>query len=99
MYVVTWGWVVSVWWLWLAGLRQSMRRQGAMPSDYGVAVLLGGAVVAVALWLVARWMVRWAGLAPEAQLERREWHHAFWWAAVPNALLLGTVYLMIAGTA
>jgi hypothetical protein len=49
--------------------------------------------------MVARWMTRAAGPAPEAGLERREWHHAFWWALVPNAMLLGTVYLMIAAAA
>jgi hypothetical protein len=31
-------------------------------------------------------------------LQRREWRIAFWWAAVPNAMLLLTVYVMIEAT-
>ena len=38
---------------------------------------------------------RWTGPAPDGALQRREWWHAFWWSAVPNLLLLITVWVMI----
>ena len=99
VHMIAWGWFASVWWLWLAGVRQHLRRQGTMPPDYGVSVLLGGAAVGVVIWAIAKWLTRATGPAPHPDLEWREWHHAFWWAAVPNAMLLGTVYLMILATA
>lgn len=99
VHLVAWGWVLAVWWLWLAGVRQHIRRQGVFPPDYAVSVLLGGAVVGVGIFIVARWLTGATGPAPHASLERREWHHAFWWALFPNLMLLGTVWLMIVAAA
>lgn len=89
------GWLVSVGWLWVAGLRQHLVRQGVFPDDFGMSTVLAGALSAVALEFAAVGLVRWTGRAPWRWLERREWHHAFWWSAIPNLLLLATVYLMI----
>jgi hypothetical protein len=89
------GWMASVGWLWVAGVRQHLLRQGAMPNDYGASLLVGGALSAIAIEAVAITVVRWTGHAPRPGLERREWQHAFWWSVVPNALLLATVYVMI----
>lgn len=99
MHVIAAGWALSVWWLWLAGVRQHLRRQGVMPPDFGLPILLVGAVAALIIWAVAVGFVRWSGPAPHAAIERREWRHAFWWALFPNVMLLGTVYLMITATA
>jgi len=42
--------------------------------------------------LLGKWMVTAPGIAAPG----REWHHAFWWTLVPNLMLIGTAYLMIA---
>ncbi len=99
VYVIAWGWFASVWWLWLAAMRQHLRRQGAFPPDYAISILLGGAAVGIGILIVARWLTRATGPAPDPRLERREWHHAFWWALFPNLMLLGTVWLMITAAA
>ena len=52
----------------------------------------------IAIEAVALLMGRWTGRAPRPGLERREWRLAFWWSAVPNALLFLTVYVMIEST-
>lgn len=96
MYMVASGWLVSVSWLWVAGVRQYLRRQGDFPPEYAVSILIGGALVGLGIWLTGRWLTRATGPAPDRRLERREWHHAFWWALFPNLMLLGTVWLMIA---
>jgi hypothetical protein len=92
------GWVISIAWLWLASINQALLRRGAAPDDYGAPTILAGLLVGLAIEAVAFLLVRWTGRAPRPGLERREWRHAFWWAAVPNALLLFTVYLMIEAT-
>lgn len=92
------GWMASIGWLWIAALNQAVLRRGAVPDDLGAATLIGGLVSAVAIETVAIMIVRWTGRAPRPGLERREWHHAFWWSAVPNLMLLATVYIMIEGT-
>ena len=89
------GWVMSVTWLWLAGVRQHIVRQGMMPDDLGLSTLLFGGSSALILGVLAVAVMRWTGPAPKLGLERREWHHAFWWAIFPNLLLLATAYLMI----
>jgi hypothetical protein len=89
------GWLLSVLWLWVATVQQSFARQGAMPEGYGIGTLVSGGVSALVIEAAARALVRWSGSAPGRHLERREWHHAFWWSLVPNLLLLGTAYLMI----
>jgi hypothetical protein len=95
LHMLTAGWVVAVVWLWLAGLQQSALRDGAVPGDYGVRTLVLGAISAVLLEAFALWITNRTGRAPSRRLERREWHHAFWWSFFPNAMLWATVYLMI----
>jgi hypothetical protein len=92
------GWTVAIWWLWLASLNQSLQRRGVMPDYYGASILVAGLLSALAIEVVAIMFVRWTGRAPRPPLERREWRIAFWWSAVPNALLLLTVYVMIEAT-
>lgn len=92
------GWMAAMAWLWLAALNQALLRRGAVPEDFGASMLIGGLLSALAIEAVAVMVVRWTGRAPRPGLERREWHHAFWWSAVPNALLFTTVYLMIEAT-
>ncbi len=92
------GWTVSIGWLWIASINQALLRRGAMPDDFGASTVIAGLVSALAIETVAILMVRWTGRAPRPGLERREWRQAFWWSAVPNALLLLTVYVMIAAT-
>jgi hypothetical protein len=89
------GWMVSVLWIWAAGLRQNVLRQGVVPDDWGLPLVLTGVLSAAAVEIFAVMMGRWTGRAPHAWLQRQEWHHAFWWSALPNFLLLGTAYLMI----
>jgi hypothetical protein len=96
LYVMAWGWLVSIAWLWVAGTRQSLLRLGRWPDDYGLATIGGGVIPALALVWVARTLRRASGAAaPWA--ERNEWRAAFWWSLVPNLLLLVTVWVMIEG--
>jgi hypothetical protein len=90
------GWMTSIVWLWIAAVRQHLLRQGAMPEDFGASLLIGGILSAAAIEIMAITVVRWTGRAPRPGLERREWQYAFWWSLVPNALLLASVYVMIA---
>lgn len=89
------GWFVAVVWLWFAALRQQMLRRGDMPPDYALSSLLQGFISAAAIAVLAVWCVRATGQAPTSRLERREWHHAFWWSAFPNLMLIATAYLLI----
>jgi hypothetical protein len=98
LHVLAAGWTLAVAWLWMAGLRQYVRRHDELPDDYGMATLVTGTVSAVVLELLAIAFVRWTGTAATDAVRRREWHHAFWWAAFPNLLLLYTAYLLIYGT-
>jgi hypothetical protein len=95
LHFLTAGWVGAVGWLWFAGLEQYVLRNGSAPADFGLSTLAMGVVSAIAIEAAAIGCVRWTGRAPHRWLERQEWHHAFWWSAVPNLLLLATVYLMI----
>jgi hypothetical protein len=79
------GWTVAIWWLWLASINQSLLRRGVMPDYYAASILVAGLLSALAIEAVAI-LLRWTGRAP-VLLQRREWRIAFWWAAVPNALL------------
>lgn len=89
------GWALSVGWLWIAGIRQQLVRQGGVPLDFGMATLVAGSLSTLAIEIFAVWLIRSIGTAPHPVLEQREWHHAFWWSLVPNLLLVGTAYLMI----
>lgn len=92
------GWTVAIWWLWLASINQSLVRRGVLPDNYAISILIAGLVSALAIEGAALLMGRWTGRAPRPGLERREYRIAFWWAAVPNALLFLTVYVMIEST-
>jgi hypothetical protein len=89
------GWFVSVWWLWLAQIEQSLRRFGTPPEGYAATTLIVGTIpvilVEICAVLLGKWIVTAAGVADP----RREWHHAFWWTLFPNLMLIGTAYLMI----
>lgn len=98
MHLLAAGWTLTVAWLWMAGLRQHVRRHDVLPPDLGMSTLVTGTVAAIALEVVAILFVRWVGGAGSAAAQRREWHHAFWWAAFPNLMLLYTAYLLIFGT-
>jgi hypothetical protein len=91
------GWMTSVTWLWLVGLRQHVVRDGAVPGDFGASMIASGLLSAIVIEAIAIAMVRWTGRAPRPGLERREWVTAFWWSFVPNLFLLATAYLMING--
>jgi hypothetical protein len=91
------GWTMSVGWLWLAELRQHVRRHDVLPADYAVWTIITGTVAALILEAIAILYVRWTGSAPLPAIERREWHHAFWWSVFPNGVLLYAVYLMVYG--
>ena len=95
MYVLAAGWVVAVGWLWMAELQQFIRRHCGPPPDYAAATMTSGFVPALFIALLGVLVGRWTGRAPEPELERREWWHAFWWSAVPNWLLFMTVWVMI----
>jgi hypothetical protein len=90
------GWAVSVGWLWVAQLQVNVSRFGAPPADYAVGTLIEGVFPAALVELLAVVLDRWMVTAPGFADPRREWVHAFWWTVVPNLLLLGTAYLMIA---
>ena len=88
------GWAVSVGWIWLAGVRQILIRQGTWPPDFGIATIIAGAVSTLVIEGLARGLIRLVGPAPHPALERREWRQAFWWSAFPTLMLIGTAYLM-----
>jgi hypothetical protein len=91
------GWTMSVAWLWLAELRQHVRQHDVLPPDYAMATLITGGMAALILEVIAVGFVRWTGSAALPTIERREWHHAFWWSVFPNVMLLYAVYLMVFG--
>jgi hypothetical protein len=95
LHMLTLGWALAVLWLWAAGLQQSVLRDGGVPPDYGLRTLALGALSAGVMESLALWITNRIGRAPSRLLERREWHHAFWWSFFPNLMLWATVYLMI----
>ncbi|MQA30573.1 MAG: hypothetical protein GEU82_12190 [Luteitalea sp.] len=97
MYVLAAGWILSIAWLWLAGVQQHVLRRGIAPDHYALGTLIVGFLPVVAIGCAGLGIDRWAGPAPNRWLQRREWIHAFWWSLVPNALLLFTVWVMIQG--
>lgn len=97
LHVLAAGWMVAVVWLWMAGLRQHVRRHDMLPADYGLAILVTGTIGAILIEVLAVVFVRWTGSAGNGLIQRREWVHAFWWAAFPNVLLLYTVYILVFG--
>jgi len=95
MHTFSAGWVLAVAWLWIAGVQQHFQREGVPPPNYAITTVLSGLIPAVLIAGVGMMINRWAGPAPDESLQRREWWHAFWWSAVPNVLLLITVWVMI----
>jgi hypothetical protein len=95
MYTFAGGWAVAVALLWIAEIQQHLSRQGAAPPQYAAATVVTGIIPALLIALIGLMINRWSGRAPDDAMQRREWWHAFWWSAVPNALLLITVWVMI----
>ncbi len=95
MQLLTAAWIVCVIWLWTSQIEIHYRRHNTAPEWFGLVTLFEGSLTAVALGACAMKISQWTGSAPETLLERREWHHAFWWSSFPIVMLLGTVYLMI----
>ena len=97
LYMLAGGWVTSVLWLWLVGLRQYVDRFGTTPDDFSVSLVLAGVIPMLALALLARTFGKLPGVAAKAVQEKHEWWHAFWWALFPNLFLLATACLLIFG--
>jgi hypothetical protein len=95
MHTLSAGWMAAVAWLWIAEVQQQLLRHGAPPPQYGARTLLSGLIPASLLACAGLVCSRWAGAAPTQVVERREWWHAFWWSVIPNALLIGTVWVML----
>jgi hypothetical protein len=95
MFVLAAGWLGAVGWLWWETLQQHQLRSGAFPELYAADTIAGGIVPALVMAVIGWLFARFAGRAPYAELERREWWHAFWWTLTPNALLLVTVWVML----
>ena len=55
-----------------------------------------GVIPALLVEMLAFWLASLIARVKGSGDARREWLHAFWWTLVPNLLLLGTAYLMIA---
>jgi hypothetical protein len=95
MHVLAIGWVASVAWLWIASLQQFVSRQGVAPENYALDTVISGLIPAAVIAWTGAAITRRAGHAPNKYLQRREWWQAFWWSAVPNALLFVTVWVML----
>lgn len=98
MHTLSAGWMAAVAWLWIAEVQQQLLRNGAWPPAYGARTAMSGLLPASLLALAGFICHQWTGAAPTRALQRREWWHAVWWSAVPNLLLLGTVWVMIQET-
>lgn len=96
LYVLAGGWLVSVVWLWIAGVRQYIYRFDTRPDDLAWPTLVIGIIPAVLLAMIALWVTRLTGGAATARQETREWQHAFWWSLTPILFVLATVYVMVA---
>jgi len=95
MYVLAVGWVASVAWLWFVTMQQHILRSGVVPDYFDLGTLGAGMGPAVLVALIGYGIESWAVPAPNRWVQRREWIHAFWWSAVPNAMLLFTVWVML----
>ena len=95
MHMLAAGWAAAIGWLWFETLQQHALRHSAPPPDYALATLTGGVMPALVMAIVGWAIARYAGRAPYAKLERREWWHAFWWSVFPNVLLFATVWVML----
>lgn len=95
MYMFAAGWAISIGWLWVAEFQQAMQRTYVPPPYYGILTLTRGLLPTIIVAVAGLAVRRRTGRAPEPDLERREWWHAFWWAFAPNLQLLVTVWVMI----
>jgi hypothetical protein len=95
MHMFAAGWGVSVAWFWVAQVQQHVLRHGVWPPNYAMSTVAEGLLPSAFIVLIGLAVDIWAGRAPSTSLGRREWWHAFWWAFMPNALLLITVWVMI----
>ena len=93
LHLLALGWIVSVIWLWSAQIEVNVRRFGTDGS--GSSTLVEGALPALLIELMAIGASSMIARVPGIADSRREWWHAFVWTIVPNAMLLGTTYLMI----
>jgi len=96
LHLIAAGWLLGVLWLWLSQIQQNVIRFGVPPEGYAMNTLLEGIFPAALLELAALYVVDFIRKAPPGTEQRwREWHHAFWWALVPNLLIFATAYLLI----
>ena len=84
MFGVAAGWLLAIGWLW--------SRHVLAPD--------GGAFLPALIMIAVGGVFAWSlGRAPYAALERREWGHAAWWSAIPNAMLWATAWVILQQTA
>lgn len=95
MHVLAAGWALSIGWLWVETVQQHLYRRNVPPPSYALDTLASGALPAVVMALLGWGIARLVGRAPQADLERREWWHAFFWSLFPNLMLLVTVWVMV----
>jgi hypothetical protein len=96
MHVFAIGWLLTVGWLWIAGIQQHAYRHPERPANYALPLIIIGGIFPALFLAFCGWVIGWlSGRAPDSALNRREWWHAFWWAAFPNALMAVTVEIMI----
>src|SRR5436190_22529037 len=89
------GWLLGVIWLWLSQIQENVSRFGVPPEGYAVSTLIDGIFPAALVELAALYLADMLRKGPGTEQRWREWHHAFWWALVPNLLIFGTAYLLI----
>ena len=94
MHVLGAGWFVSVMWL-CTELQQYIYRHYEAPPYFIRSAQSPARFSRAVCRILGKGDQILHGKAPSAPLERREWWHAFWWSAVPNILLLITVWVMI----
>jgi hypothetical protein len=95
LHLIAVGWLMSVGWLWLSQVRINLSRFGVPPENYAVWTLIEGIFPAAIVELCALKLADYVRTAPGMEERWREWHHAFWWALVPNLFVFGTAYLLI----
>jgi hypothetical protein len=91
MFMLAAGWLLATGWLWLIGLKHP-----GLLTQLSAGETIAAAVIPAALMvLIGCVFGRYIGRAPYAELEWREWRHAFGWSLVPNGLLLSTVWIIL----
>ena len=95
LHLIAAGWLLSVAWLWLSQIQINVSRFGVPPEGYALSTLIEGIFPAALIELAALRLDDFVKKVSGTEDRWREWHHAFWWALVPNLLVFGTVYLLI----